>query len=101
MSTQKTKEELIRLAWIAALRRSGDRQCEGELFNGTNVCAMGLLAEVTGMRRTAAAVVGRWGFNWLGRWAGLSPDQTTTVWHANDDSHTFSEIADVIEGWFK
>ena len=46
MSKSKTKEELVRLAWIAALRRQGDRQCRYRFRDGDKVCAVGLLREM-------------------------------------------------------
>lgn len=102
MSQPKTKEELVRLAWVAALRREGDRQCDGQLFQGNKVCALGLLAVVSGLGRRANAVVARWGdFDSIGRRAGLAPFQTTDIYSLNDSGSTFAEIADVVEGWFK
>lgn len=101
MSTTKTKSELVRLGWLTELRRQGDRQCEGELFDGLKVCALGLLAEVSGLGRRANAVVARWScYAPIGKRAGLSADQTQSVYEMNDSKHTFSEIADVVESWF-
>ena len=111
MTQPLTKEELIRGAWITALRRQGARQCERHVFEkGTlRVCALGLLAEIAGIGRIAKAIVARHGeFDFIGRRAGLSKRQTEDVWKMNDGyapfetpKHTFSEIADVVEGWFK
>jgi hypothetical protein len=97
LSEQLSKEALVRLAWITELRRQGDRQCDGEMFCGKWVCALGLLAEVSGLGRRANAIVGRWkSFAPIGKRAGLTPAQTEVVWVMNDNGCTFSEIADVV-----
>jgi hypothetical protein len=108
MSEHKSKETLVRLAWIAALRNQGDRQCREMMRQGQLVCALGLLAEITefsGSIIEAELVVGAM--------AGLDDNQCSHVACLNDGvrnkrlgfnlkfkKHTFSEIADVIEGWF-
>lgn len=104
MSTTKTKQELIRMAWITALRQQGERQCRIAHSRGRQVCAFALLAEVMG-RPTD-----EWGT--VHQEAGLSDEQACAVVCMNDggttidtrvryEPHTFAEIADVVEGWFK
>lgn len=104
MSTTKTKEELARMAWIVALRQQGKRQCHAiPATRGGKVCAFALLAEMMGEPAR----------NWAGmhRFVGLSAEQAIDVVCMNDGGinfstdqefyqHTFSEIADVVEGWF-
>lgn len=106
MATSKTKEELVRLAWLAALRRQGERQCAGFSGNPAKACALQLLAEVAGIPaiNLSGAVAST---------AGLSDEQGWRVIAMNDGrayaraphfrvsrKHTFAEIADVIAGWF-
>lgn len=101
MSTQKSKEELVRLAWIAALRREGHRKCTDAYHGfGGAVCALGLLAEVVGEKVDDLTKTSD-----VGSWAGLDFQHSVAVINMNDGENTtkctFSEIADVIEGWFK
>ena len=113
MAQTKTKEELVRLSWLTELRRQGHRRCEGEYFVGTNVCALGLLAEVAGL---SVYDVDEIGDADIGGLAGLSAAQSAEIWRRNDGAsmdevvrptgtsyckHTFAEIADVVAGWFK
>ena len=109
MTKPLTKEELIRSAWITELRRQGERQCtNGSYTHGAFVCALGLLREVALPKCTLEA---REMFDEVcevGAFAGLNENQSTEITLRNDgDSeceyhkHTFSEIADVVEGWFK
>jgi hypothetical protein len=99
MSEQLTKEELIRMAWITALRRDGGRQCDGQFIaKGNRVCALGLLGEVAGLSRRQIRHT-RW-MHKIGELGGLSYEETEIVWQGNDDGCTFAEIADVVEGWF-
>lgn len=99
----KTAQERTRRLWITELRRQGHRQCYGELFYFGHVCALGLLAEVAGLSSEDA-------YHDIGESAGLDGDQLQLVWRMNDgdrefgpplQKHTFAEIADVVEGWFK
>ena len=103
MSTTKTKTELVRMGWVTALRTQGHRKCEGyysQRVDGgiVQVCALGMLMEIEGTR---------WGhLKAIGALAGLSPQQTYRVVKMNDGRglsrpRTFSEIADVVESWFK
>lgn len=100
MATTKTREELVRMAWVTALRQQGDRQCHGMGHYKGSVCALMLAGEVAGLSerertysRCASAV-------------GLSDGQCGDVMGMNDGindadhKHTFSEIADVVESWF-
>lgn len=110
MTKTLDKTELVRLAWLTELRRQGHRQCTGEYAQGTNVCALGLLLEVAG--KTVEWAV-KHDEARVGEFAGLSPRQARTVVCMNDGltnfnvgygryhKHTFAEIADVVEGWFK
>lgn len=103
MSRELTKQELVRLSWLTELRRQGDRQCEG-IGNGKTVCALALLHEVA---------VGRFApypfpYDAVASAAGLTGQQAWLVAMMNDGcpfpsirQHTFSEIADVVEGWFR
>lgn len=100
------EQALIRSRWIEELRRQGHRKCTGDLFDGRGgVCALGLLAEVAGMERTNSA----YGEILAGL---LTHSQLDDVWRMNDGwedplgsysirQHTFAEIADVAEAWFK
>ena len=106
MSTTQSKTDLVRLAWLTELRRQGDRQCTGTYREGDLVCALGLLAEIAGVkvRRGEAASL-------VGAFAGLDIDQSYYVSSRNDGGwcddnsahyhrHTFAEIAAVVAGWF-
>jgi hypothetical protein len=111
MTQPLTKEELVRSAWITELRRQGERKCEGEYAaSGGKLCALGLLIEVVGL----AGFKGFKGAGTLGQKIGLSSARTAAVVGMNDGTpyiykgiiytprkHTFSEIADVVEGWFR
>jgi hypothetical protein len=95
MSTAKTKKTLARMAWVTALRNSGDRQCRNSYEDDGYVCALGLLAEVAGIDDVWGRTEGN-----VGGHAGLSQAQSLMVARLNDNGVTFSEIADVIESWF-
>lgn len=104
MSQVKSKEQLVRLAWLTELRRQGHRQCFGAYYGdsaNTKVCALGLLAEIAGVDAEEFDETHE-----VGAFAGLSCEQTTQVWHMNDgdgdfaERHTFAEIADVVATWF-
>lgn len=111
MTKTLDKTDLVRLAWLTELRRQGDRQCTGADFPKGKVCALGLLAEIVGFEWVDTLEPEDYGP--LGCFAGLSWDQTQDVWKRNDGvnpdemrpvpyhKHTFAEIADVVEGWFK
>ena len=92
----------IRARWIAELRRQGHRQCTGSYTDfGGRVCALGLLAEVAGHSFER----GDWPDD-IGDLAGLREDHSDKIVGMNDGKwefhkHTFAEIADVVEGWFK
>jgi hypothetical protein len=106
MSTHKTKEELTRLAWLAALRRQGERQCTAEYFNWETrqACAMGILIEVALPPQQWAHAEDE-DVDSFGALAGLNLEQCREVVALNDGNegkrqHTFGEIADVVEAWF-
>jgi len=103
MTKTLDKVELVRLAWLTELRRQGHRQCVWmEHTDDKQVCALQLLSEIcppdeAGRRR-------HWGD--VAQLAGLTLDQERDVYRRNDGArgyhkHTFAEIADVVEGWFK
>jgi hypothetical protein len=105
MAETLDKQTLTRLAWITELRRQGHRQCTGAYFSKAGgVCALGLLMEIAIDRS-------RWcDEEWdemcaVGALAGLTSDQAGEVALLNDGmlcaKHTFAQIADVVEGWFK
>ncbi len=104
MSKARTKQELTRLAWIAALRRSGHRKCVNDYSTSNGrVCALALLAEVAGIN---ARDVDGLEVHEVGALAGLREDESQRVAWLNDGvdvinirPHTFREIADVVEGW--
>ncbi len=104
MSKTLTKEELVRANWLVELRRQGHRQCVGARNEYGNVCALELLSEQLGVEDHCKAAI----------LAGLSFRQMATVGNLNDGVsfdrtktrvhnrvHTFAEIADIIEEWFK
>jgi len=102
MSTTKPKEELTRLAWLAALRQQGERQCEG-IGNGETACALEVLHEIAFGTRAPYPFP----YTAVQRAAGLTYHQVNSVWRMNDGihsvdraPHTFSEIADVVSSWF-
>lgn len=102
MSEALTKQQLIRMAWLTELRRQGYRKCEGVAAKGTRVCALGLLGELTGaLDRETEKLCGVE----LTNCSGLTERQLELVWYMNDGvyvhKHTFAEIADKVEGWFK
>ena len=109
MSRTVSKEELVRLGWITELRRQGDRQCtNGAYTHDRLVCALGLLREVALPRLSPEEREGWDEVADVGAFAGLSENQSTEVTLRNDGDdelgfhkHTFAEIADVVEGWFK
>jgi hypothetical protein len=108
MSEQLTKAALIRMSWITELRRQGERQCHGSLRLGhSRVCAIGLLGEIADV---PSALFYKGCDYDIGAYAGLTPSQVDGVTVRNDGGpwagkrwrqHTFAEIADVVEGWFK
>ena len=90
MSTTKTKTELVRMAWITALRTQGHRQCRGRFVMGNKVCAVGLIREVAQTSHGSVCEI-----------VGISLDQMGHIIVLNDKRHaTFAEIADVVESWF-
>lgn len=107
MSETKSKETLVRLAWLAELRGQGHRQCT-EVYSGLGdkVCALGLLREMAIPLRSRHL---RRGVGEIAALAGLSEDQGYEVAYRNDGDgdglteyhkHTFAEIADVVASWF-
>lgn len=105
MSTTKTREQLVRLSWITELRRQGDRKCTGDMAWEGKVCALGLLAEVAGIRVRDDDLIPP--YDLIGRAGGLSAAKVAKVWQMNDGDtytetrqHTFAEIADVVAAWF-
>ena len=96
MSTTKTKTELVRMAWVTALRTQGHRQCRGRFLDGNKVCALSLIREVAPTSR------GQLSRGQLMESVGISLDQARHIIDLNDKRRaTFAEIADVVEGWFK
>ena len=101
----------VRERWIVELRRQGHRKCEGGLADAIDgrVCALGLLAEVAGLSTGSTADDGLTYYE-IAEAAGLTEQQIDKIWRMNDGDqlhepkyrkHTFPEIADVVEGWFK
>lgn len=95
-----TREEMVRLAWLAALRWQGSRQCSGNYVDGARVCALGLLAEVGGM-----PISDDIDFDAVGALAGLDTLQSQFVFHMNDGIDftkraTFAQIAQQVASWF-
>lgn len=112
MSKELTKQELVRLSWLTELRRQGDRQCQGYYELGQTVCALGLLAEIANCVPDQMDDDGDGCIAAVGGLAGLTAMQSDYVVAMNDGDvsitscvrlhhHTFSEIADVVEGWFR
>lgn len=103
MAQPKTKEQLVRMAWVTELRRQGHRQCYGAYYEGNKrVCALGLLAEIAEVNAEKYDEPSD-----VGSLAGMTEEQSSAVWCMNDGEsdfhgrkHTFAEIADVVEGWF-
>ena len=100
MSEPLSKTELVRAAWLVELRRQGGRQCADYYCLSTRkVCALGLLLEVASEDDEPDV--------WeAGALAGLDSEQSQDVANRNDGAlgyhkHSFAEIADVVEGWFK
>ena len=94
-----SNSETVRERWIAELRRQGTRQCTDLFVCGGQVCALGLLREVSSLDELDDVVT-------IGALAGLDDDQAWDITYRNDGDaghykHTFAEIADVVEGWFK
>ena len=90
MSTTRTKTELVRMAWITALRTQGHRQCRGRFNKGNKVCALGLIREVAQTSHGTLCEI-----------VGISLDQMRHIIVLNDKRRaTFAEIADVVESWF-
>lgn len=113
MAEQLNKQTLTRLAWITELRRQGHRQCRMEYAEddgrNTHVCALGLLAEVAGIH--PSEMYAMHGSD-IGALAGMKLWHCQKIVAMNDGErihgrrtkyrkHTFSEIADAIEAWFK
>lgn len=114
MSKTLDKTELVRVAWLTELRRQGHRKCEDSYRKGGMVCALGLLAEVADFDLLGSPCGSA---SMVGETAGLTSDQSFEVAARNDGSefiddendpvlglfhvHTFAEIADIVEGWFK
>ena len=99
MSEPIDKASLTRLSWITELRRQGHRQCHGSgAAAGGKVCAMELLREMLGLQDLAS-------YEAVGVHAGIG-SHVHKIINMNDGrlghrKHTFAEIADVVEGWFK
>ena len=98
MSKDLSKAELVRLSWLTELRRQGDRKCVGPRNGKGGVCALELLSEITGIPGHVEAA----------RSVGITthPRDAWNIACRNDGhdgyhQHTFAEIADVVEGWFK
>lgn len=73
------------------------------MYKGTKVCALGLLDETLGYPLKRGYLANDFA---LGKLAGLRGTQVSEVARRNDGTygshrHTFSEIADVVEGWFR
>lgn len=106
MTKTLDKTELVRQAWLTELRRQGHRQCHG-VGVGKQVCALQLLTEIADPDgKINGGSTSRWGHPQIARAAGLNFGQLTAVYQMNDgfcpyNKHTFAEIADVVEGWFK
>jgi hypothetical protein len=97
------------MAWLTELRRQGHRQCHGTPTDGEHVCALMLLATMMGMADGDLHDVAQR--------AGLTREQANIVImlcdgrrfflfqqlpkHYEHRKHTFAEIADVVEGWFR
>ena len=112
----ESKEKLLRLAWLAALRQEGHRQCAATLIHGGLVCAIGLIVEVAGVRvdqvMDALDPEDPDDFEFqnaheaLGALVGLTDRQTWDVVGMNDGRPkgarrlTFTEIADAVASWF-
>ena len=103
MSRDISTTEKVRLSWVTELRRQGHRQCTGPYDSLNGVCAVILLSEMierqTGERQLSPRAAAQ-------DHAGLSDYQVHQVICMNDGrlgfpKSTFSEIADVVEGWFK
>lgn len=91
----------IRARWKARLRSEGHRQCEQLFELGGHVCSLGLLREAAGAPIRARDTVES-----VGALAGLSAERAWEITFRNDGTdgfrkHTFSEIADVVEEWFR
>jgi hypothetical protein len=98
------EKALVRARWLTELRRQGHRQCIGNYFKDDGqACAIGLLAEVAGLRKGDAVL--RLSEE-IGALAGLTMDESHIVVEMNDGicclrPRTFAEIADIVEGWFR
>lgn len=99
------QQALVRQRWIAELRRQGHRQCVGAYKTGDDrVCALGLLLEIAVPDDAANP---RWDdVANVGRLIGIvEPHVAAQIAFMNDGTwgprHTFAEIADVVEGWFR
>lgn len=103
MSTTKSREELVRLAWLTELRRQGHRQGRNWGVGrgpGRKVCALQLLWEIAGRPKYCRAGF----YHAIAARAGLDQHQMWTVVRMNDGicgrTQSFSEIADVVASWF-
>jgi hypothetical protein len=118
MTTTKGRPELVRMAWCTELRRHPERQCHGVSCKGEQVCALMLLADMTGdvPRYTKRPMRNAIDYPTIAARAGLSPEQSQKVIHLNDygrepwpkrrGAHNrpqplmFPEIAAEVECWF-
>lgn len=117
MATTKSRPELVRMAWVTALRQYPDRQCHGMSREGKQVCALMLLADMTGgdvPRYTRRPMRNAIDYPTIAARAGLSPEQSQKIIQFNDwgrkpytpgkkqapNPLTFAEIAAEIECWF-
>jgi len=124
MAQTKTREELVRLAWLTELRQHPDRQCRF-LSRGSRgrVCALMLLADLTGetplmqARILGGKTMPVIDYAAIAARAGLNREQAQTVIQFNDygknsrkhvgrhphvrpEPLTFPMIADVVDSWF-
>lgn len=106
MTQPLDKTALVRASWLTELRRQGHRQCiESFEADDGRVCALGLLREIA-VERDERHLSDWDDIKAVGALAGLAISRSEDVVCRNDGtqghpSHTFAEIADVVEGWFK
>jgi hypothetical protein len=102
MLRSKSREELVRLAWLTKMRRHPELQCVGA-WDGDKMCAMALLGEMIGNFEKTSCLDS----HKVGAAAGLTRAQVEAVIDMNDrqnpligHTYTFPMIADEIERWF-
>jgi hypothetical protein len=100
MTRGKQMDAELKAKWIAALRGGEFKQTTGWLKDERGYCCLGVLCVVKGIELGSDGRP-RHLPEWDGNFFNLHPEvpkhEITALWHMNDSSHDFKQIADYIE----